>query len=357
MNSVFNTSLPQGYGYSPVTPPFQYAQSKPSSPFASYTNFPTTNSKSNSAIDPNAKVFTQINIKGYNPQEFYTHKLWAWLQIQAKGLLDFKIVDDSVKALWNWVGNLAKKFKNIEEVDDFIKNNSRSSFVDNSKTTAELMGLRQIDSLGQRVDIERLVQEPQAYGKQIATQGKALKGAFQSWTQSPKSLMSGTKQFLHASFTRPFTQIWAGQDVISNALSGLASVLFVVDVGTKTHNAYESAYNEGQRGTELAQTTAIEGVKETTKGGLTWMAGSLGAALVGHTFGTNIGAIKDGSKWARFKNLPTRLAVVAGAVLAGATAQSILDWVMPSRPKVQKVSLNDLKRESTTPQEEEDKDD
>lgn len=337
MNSVFNTALPQGYGYSPVTPSLPYTQSTTHSPFASYTNAPSSLFNSSNTIDPNAKVFTQINIKGYNPQEFYTHKLWAWLQIQAKGLADIKAVDDFVKAQ---VGKVQS-----------------TPYVDGSKTTAELMGLRQIDSLGQRVDIERLVQEPQAYGKQIATQGKALKGAFQSWTQSPKTLMRGTKQFLHASFTRPFTQLWAGQDVISNALSGLASVLFVVDVGTKTHNAYESAYNEGQRGTELAQTTALEGVKETTKGGLTWMAGSLGASLVGHTFGTNIGAIKEGSKWARFKNLPTRLAVVAGAVIAGATTQSILDWVMPSRPKVQKVSLNDLKQESTADDKEEEKSD
>jgi hypothetical protein len=76
------------------------------------------------------------------------------------------------------------------------------------------------------------------------------------------------------------------------------------------------------------------------------MAGSVGAAAIGHTLGTNIGGIKEGSTFARFKTLPTRIAVILGAVLAGATTQAILDWILPSRPMVKKVSLNDIQQEA-----------
>jgi hypothetical protein len=48
--------------------------------------------------------------------------------------------------------------------------------------------------------------------------------------------------------------------------------------------------------------------------------------------------------------LPTRIAVVLGAVLTGATAQAILDWILPSRPTVKKVSLNDLQQEEQSKQ-------
>ena len=273
-------------------------------------------------MDPNAKVFMQVDINGYQPKDFYTHKLWAWLQVQAQGLTDVKAVD---------------KF-----VTQQLKHVQKTPFVDTSKTTAELFGLKQLDTLGHRTDIERMVQNPQAYQQQIQTQSKAMKSAFQTWTQTPETVMSGTKQFLHASFTKPFTNLWAGQEVVSSALSAFASILFAVNVGQKTYAAHESAYNEGQRGTELALTTTGEFAKETTKGGLTWMAGSMGAAAIGHTLGTNIGGIKEGSKFARFKTLPTRIAVVLGAVLTGASTQAVLDWILPSRPTVKKVSLQDL---------------
>jgi hypothetical protein len=283
-----------------------------------------------SVEDPNAKVFTQVDIKGYRPKDFYTHKLWVWLQVQAQGLADVNAVD---------------KF-----VTQQLTHVQKTPYVDASKTTAELFGLKRLDTLGQRVDIERMVQNPQAYQQQIQTQSKAMKSAFQTWTKTPQSFASGAKQFVHASFTKPFTNLWAGQEVVSSALSAFASILFAVNVGKKTYAAHKSAYNEGQRGGELALTTTGEFAKETTKGGLTWMAGSVGAAAIGHTLGTNIGGIKEASKLARFKTLPTRIAVVLGAVLTGATAQAILDWILPSRPTVKKVSLNDLQQEEQSKQ-------
>jgi hypothetical protein len=287
--------------------------------------YPKTVFPSFSNENPNAKVFTQVDIKGYRPKDFYANKLWAWLQIQAQGLADVKAVDRFV----------SQQLAHVQ----------KTPYVDTSKSVAELFGLKRLDSIGHRTDIERLVQNPQAYQQQIQTQSKAMKSAFQTWTKTPQSFASGAKQFLHASFTKPFTNLWAGQEVVSSALSAFASILFAVNIGQKTYAAHESAYNEGQRGGELALTTTGEFAKETTKGGLTWMAGSVGAAAIGHTLGTNIGGIKDASKFARFKTLPTRIAVVLGAVLTGATAQAILDWILPSRPTVKKVSLNDLQQE------------
>jgi hypothetical protein len=288
---------------------------------------PPTSATSPAAwLDPDAKVLTKIDIQGYRPKEFYTRKLWAWLQIQAQGLADVQTVDRFVQ-------------KQLSKVQ-------ATPFKDQTRSTAELFGLRDIDRYGKRTDLERLFTHTGDYRQQVASQGKAMKAAFTLWKQSPQSLASGTKQFLHASFTKPFTNLWAGQEVVSSTLSGLASVLFVVNIGQKTHQAYDSAYNEGQRGGELAQTTALEGLKETAKGGLTWMAGSIGAAVIGHSLGMNLASIKEGSKLFRFKTLPTRVAVILGAVATGATVQSILDWVLPSRPVVEKVSLNDLKRQS-----------
>ncbi len=289
--------------------------------------YPKTALPSFSAEDPNAKVFTQVDIKGYRPKDFYRDKLLVWCQMQFQGLtLEMKAVDRFV----------TQQLTHVQ----------KTPYIDTSKSTAELFGLKRLDTLRQRVDIERMVQNPQAYQQQIQSQSKAMKSAFQTWTKTPQSLASGAKQFVHASFTKPFTNLWAGQEVVSSALSAFASVLFAVNVGKKTYDAHESAYNEGQRGGELALTTTGEFAKETTKGGLTWMAGSVGAAAIGHTLGTNIGGIKEGSKLARFKTLPTRIAVVLGAVLTGATAQAILDWILPSRPMVKKVSLNDIQQEA-----------
>ena len=290
----------------------------------SFSTAPTMN------IDPNAKVFTQVDIKGYRPKDFYVNKVWAWLQIQAQGLADIHAVDKFVQ----------RQLTHVQ----------KTPYVDKSRTTAELFGLRRLDTLNKRTDIERLFVDPRAYAEQVNSQRQAMKEAFKSWTKTPQTLFNGTKQFLHASFTKPFTNLWAGQEVVSSALSAFASILFALNIGQKTYAAHESAYNEGQRGGELALTTTGELVKETTKGGLSWMAGSIGAAAIGHTLGTQIGAVQDASKWARFKTLPTRIAVVLGAVLTGATAQAILDWILPSRPTVKKVSLNDLQQEEQSKQ-------
>jgi hypothetical protein len=297
-----------------------------STPLPSW-GYPNTALSNSTVVDPDAKVFTQVDIKGYDSKKIFGDKCLTWCKIQFQGLtLEMKAVDRFV----------TQRLKHVQ----------KTPYVDTSKSTAELFGLKEIDTLKHRTDIEQLFQKPQAYQQQIQTQSKAMKSAFQAWTKTPQSLASGAKQFLHASFTKPFTNLWAGQEVVSSALSAFASILFAVNVGKKTYDAHESAYNEGQRGGELALTTTGELAKETTKGGLTWMAGSVGAAAIGHTLGTNIGGIKEGSTFARFKTLPTRIAVILGAVLAGATTQAILDWILPSRPMVKKVSLNDIQQEA-----------
>ena len=62
-----------------------------------YTNMPSgTGTPAFQALDPDAKIFTQVDIKGYRPKDFYANKLWAWLQIQAQGLADVKAVDKFV---------------------------------------------------------------------------------------------------------------------------------------------------------------------------------------------------------------------------------------------------------------------
>ncbi|MCE2929837.1 MAG: hypothetical protein LW809_00410, partial [Vampirovibrionales bacterium] len=120
--------------------------------------YPKTVFPSFSNENPNAKVFTQVDIKGYRPKDFYANKLWAWLQIQAQGLADVKAVDRFV----------SQQLAHVQ----------KTPYVDTSKSVAELFGLKRLDSIGHRTDIERLVQNPQAYQQQIQTQSKAMKSAF-----------------------------------------------------------------------------------------------------------------------------------------------------------------------------------
>ena len=273
------------------------------------------------------KTYTRVDIKGYRPQEFYYNKLSSWLQIQARNLIDIKPLDDTVQRLGKHL-------------------NKGKPYVDHSPNVFELMGLSKLDELGKRANLEDVFTgKHHVFKEQVAFQGKQLSIHAREWMATPQSFFKGTKQFLHGSFTKPFTNLASGKEVLSSGLSAFASVLFGVDIANKTHRAYKSAYNSGQRDGELAQTTGQEFAKETFKSGAAWMAGSAGASLVGRMFGTNLGFINPTGKLARFKSLPMRMAYVVGGVLAGSTVQAALDWALPSLPVVEKVSLKELQDE------------
>jgi len=280
----------------------------------------------NDSRHPNAPTFTKIEMDTYRPEQFYTQKLWAWLQIQGRGLMDIP-----------WLNN--RMIEGVKSV------NHGKAFKTMGRDVYELMGLGHLDTAGQRVSIEAVAKNPKLLANQVATQGGYMKTAFKSWTTSPASFFKGTGHFLHGSFTKPFTDFIAGNNVVSSGLSSLATVLFGVDIASKTYRGYKSAYNEGERGGELAQSTATEFAKETTKGGASWVAGSIGASLIGRTIGTNIESIPAGSWMSRFKSLPTRGGYIIGAVLFGSTVKAVLDRIMPSRPIVDKITLEEAQKE------------
>jgi hypothetical protein len=273
------------------------------------------------------KKYTRIDIKGYRPEEFYYNKASSWLQVQARNLIDINPLDKAVQTLGKQI-------------------NHGKPYVDNSKNVFELMGLDELDTLGKRANIEDLFTgNSNTFKNQLAFQRSQLGKHAKEWMATPQSFMQGSKQFLHGSFTKPFTNLASGKEVLSSSLSAFASVLFGVDIANKTHRAYKSAYNSGQRDGELAQITGQEFAKETFKSGAAWMAGSAGASLVGRTFGTNLGFINEAGKLGRLKSLPMRLAYIVGGVLAGSTVQAGLDWALPSLPVVEKVSLAELRLE------------
>jgi hypothetical protein len=273
-----------------------------------------------------ARVYTKIEMEAYRPKEFYTQKLWAWLQIQGRNLLDVPFLNkkmiDSVKAV-----------------------NGGQAVQTVGRDVYELMNLGQIDDLGQRASIEAVAKNPTLLAKQVATQGGYMKTAFKSWTASPGSFFKGTGHFLHGSFTKPFMDLAAGNNVVGLGLSAAATFFFGVDIASKTYRAHKSAYNEGERGGELAKSTATEFVKETAKGGGSWIAGSIGASLVGRTIGTTIESIPQGSWMSRFKSLPMRGGYILGAVLFGSTVKAVLDRILPSRPIVDKLTLEEVRQE------------
>jgi hypothetical protein len=272
----------------------------------------------------NGESYTRIQIKAYKPDETVKNSFRAWSIIQARNaLLDLKAVD-------RFVSNSVTHLR------------GGTPFIDNSKTVSQLMGLSELDALGKRVTLENAFGNPRAYGDQIAFQGQQAGRSFKSLINTPQSFAKGVGQFAHASFTKPFTDILAGNNVLSSSLSALASVMFGVDIATKTHRAHKSAYNEGQRDGELWLTTAGEFGKETAKNSASWVAGSAGAALASQTFGMDLGFIKEGSRFARLKSLPTRLMAIAGGVLASGGTNATLDWLFPSRPVVDKINADDL---------------
>jgi hypothetical protein len=320
--SGMTTSMHTGFGQGPS--PYAYM---PVSGSAAMAN--TLPATAPTALNEETPQFTRVAIQGYHPQDFYYNKASSWLQIQARNLIDLRPLDNAVQRVGKHL-------------------NGGQPVVDNTPNVFELMGLDELDARNQRASLGDVFR-PQngVYKAQLKFQANQLLKQGGAWWETPQSVSQGTKQFLHASFTKPFTNLAAGREVLSSALSSMATVLFGIDIARKTTRAYTSAYNSGQRDGELAKTTGQEFTKETAKSGTAWLAGSAGASIFGRMFGTNLGFIDEQSRFARFRSLPMRAAYIIGGVLAGSTTQAAMDWALPSLPVVEKVSLNDLKREAT----------
>ena len=262
-------------------------------------------------VDAAVGVSTVANPTAFNWQQATIHRGERWAQVQGRQLLDFKVVDDFVKNTFH-AGAETTPSRNMTNI--FF----------NEAGALPLVGLSEVGS--------------KAYWQQIATKCTALKEAIASSLKKPTSLLPVAGELAHASWTRSFTEAFAGNNVVSNGLSAIASGLFVFHAGSKTVEAHEAAEADGQTGGQLATTTTIEGVKNFSKAGAAWFAGDVGATLFKNLFGSELKAL-EGTKFARFKSLPTQLAAILGAVLFGTATQAGMEALLPSYQREQKQEV------------------
>lgn len=254
-------------------------------------------------------VSTVANPTIFNWQQAALHRGERWAQVQGRQLLDFKAVDDFVKNTFH-AGAETTPSRNMTTI--FF----------NEAGAQPLVGLSEVGS--------------KAYWQQIAQKTTAFKEAIASGFKNPKSLLPVAGELAHASWTRSFTEAFAGNNVVSNSLSAVASGLFVFNAGSKTVEAHQAAAEDGQTGGQLATTTTIEGVKNFSKAGAAWFAGDVGATLFKNLFGSELKAL-EGTKFARFKYLPAQLAAILGAVLFGTATQAGMEALLPSYQREQKT--------------------
>jgi hypothetical protein len=251
------------------------------------------------------------NATAFNWQQAATHRGERWGQIQARSWFDCKWLDDQVKAL-------------TKPPADRVASRTMTNIFFNESAKAvpqELVGLSEVGS--------------KAYWQQIAQKTTAFKEAIASGFKNPKSLLPVAGELAHASWTRSFTEAFAGNNVVSNSLSAVASGLFVFNAGSKTVEAHENAKKDGQTGSELAMTTSVEGVKNVSKMGAAWFMGDVGATLFKNTFGCELKAL-EGTKFARFKGFPSQVMAIVGAVLFGTATQAGMEALLPSYQKKDK---------------------
>jgi hypothetical protein len=223
-------------------------------------------------------------------------------EVQARSWLDFKTVDDWVK-------------DTLHGGATTVSSRSMTDIFFNEVGEQSLVGFSSIGS--------------PAYWQQIVSKSTALKNAIDSGLKNPKSWLPVAGELAHASWTRSFTEAWAGNKVVSNSLSAIASGLFVWNAGSKTGEAYDAAKEDGQTGGELATTTTVEGVKNFGKAGAAWFMGDVGATLFKNLFGSEFTALKD-TKFARFKNVPAQVMAIIGAVIFGTATQAAMEALLPS---------------------------
>ncbi len=247
-------------------------------------------------------VSTVANPTVFNWQQAALHRGERWAQVQGRQLLDFKAVDDFVK-------------NTLHAGAETTPSRNMTNIFFNEAGAKPLVGLSEVGS--------------KAYWQQIATKSTALKEAITSGLKNPKSLLPVAGELAHASWTRSFTEAFAGNNVVSNGLSAIASGLFVFNAGSKTVEAHEAAKEDGQTGSQLATTTAVEGVKNVSKMGATWFMGDVGATLFKNTFGCELTCLNN-TKFARFKSLPAQVMAIVGAVLFGTATQAGMEALLPS---------------------------
>jgi hypothetical protein len=241
-----------------------------------------------------------------------------WGQIQARSFFDSKWLDEQV-------GNLTK--------------NMRPENSTPSRTIASILFNNAINT--PLVDITDL--GTPAFIEQISSKGRALGNTITEGIKAPLQTLSTGKELAHASWTRSFTEAFSGNNVVSNSLSALASILFVVHAGEKTKESYENAKADGQTGTELGLTTTIEGGKHLAKAGAAWFMGDVGATLFKNMFGSEIKAWENTKFLHRFKSLPAQAMAIIGAVIFGTLTQAGMEALLPSyKPKKTKEDKNPI---------------
>jgi hypothetical protein len=248
-------------------------------------------------------VSTVANPVAFDWQQAAIHRSQRWGQVQARSWFDSQWLDEKVQAMTKpAVGRTPAR-------------NMSTIFFNESSATKPLVGISEVGS--------------KAYFQQIATKSTALKEAIGSGLKNPKSLLPVAGELAHASWTRSFTEMFAGNNVVSNGLSTIASGLFVFNASKKTVEAHDAAKADGQTDGQLATTTTIEGVKNFSKAGATWFMGDVGASVFKNIFGSEIKAL-EGTKFARFKSLPAQVAAIIGAVLFGTATQAGMEALLPT---------------------------
>lgn len=255
-----------------------------------------------------ATVGTTINT-GFDMGKAAVTRAERWGQIQARSFFDSKWLDEQV-------GRLTK--------------NVRPENSTPSRTMASMLFNEAINT--PLVDVTELTSP--AFMEQISSKGKALGNTITQSVTNPLQTLPVAKEMAHASWTRSFTEAFSGNNVVSNSLSALASILFVVHAGEKTKESYENAKADGQTGTELGVTTTLEGGKHLTKAGAAWFMGDVGATLFKNMFGSEIKAWENTKYLRRFKSLPAQAMAIIGAVIFGTLTQAGMETLLPSyKPK------------------------
>jgi hypothetical protein len=249
-------------------------------------------------------ISTVANPTVFNWQQAAIHRGERWGQVQARSWFDSQWLDNKVKSITNPTGKAMPS----------IGRNMSTVFF-NESATKPLVGISEVGG--------------NAYVQQIATKSTALKEAIGSGLKNPKSLLPVAGELAHASWTRSFTELFAGNNVVSNGLSAIASGLFVFNAGKSTIEAHDAAKADGQTEGQLATTTTLEGVKNFSKAGATWFMGDVGASVFKNMFGSEIKALEN-TKFARFKSLPAQLAAILGAVLFGTATQAGMEALLPT---------------------------
>ena len=136
----------------------------------------------------------------FNWQQATIQRVESWGENQARAWFDCKPIDNFVKTTFH-----AGK--------ETLPSRNMTAIFFNEAGEQSLVGLSQVGS--------------QTYWQQIATKSTALKEAISSGLKNPKSLLPVAGELAHASWTRSFTEAFAGNNVVSNGLSAIGSGLFV----------------------------------------------------------------------------------------------------------------------------------